>query len=132
MLGLVRGGIANAPPDVFAAGNVYHSRQGRELLREGFSLNLKTTRFQRHEVIARPPLGRGTGKNRDVATAVIVKILNTPLTRTVAIFVNRHLTVERTDRWISEVFAALETRHLRWVLGCDNLFERSWPRTTHG
>ena len=81
MLGLVRGGIANAPPDVFAAGNVYHSRQGRELLREGYSLNLKATRFERHEVIARPPLGRGTGKNRDVATAVIVEILNTPLTQ---------------------------------------------------
>jgi predicted DNA-binding ribbon-helix-helix protein len=33
----------------------------RELLRERVSLNLKATRFERREVIARPPLGRRTG-----------------------------------------------------------------------
>ena len=97
----------------------------------GVLSNLKVTRFERREVIARPLLGRRTGKDRHVATAVIVKILNTPLTRTVAIFVNRHLSVERTDRGISEVLAARETRYLGWVLGSDNLFERSWPRSTH-
>ena len=39
--------------------------------------------------------------------------------------------MEMTDRGIGEVLAALETRHLRWVLGDDNLFKRSWPRSTH-
>jgi hypothetical protein len=83
------------------------------------SLNLKPARFQGCEIIARPPLGRRAGKDRHVATAVIVKILDTPLPRTVAIFVDRDLTVERTERGISEVLTLRETRHLGWVLGGD-------------
>ena len=106
------------------AATVLHARrpaQGQDnrssLRMPEFSRNLKATRFERREVIARPPLKRGTGKNRHVAPAVIVKILNTPLTRTVAIFVNRHLTVERIDRGIGEVLAALQDAPARLGLG---------------
>ena len=56
---------------------------------------------------------------------VIEENLKIPNDSLLSIFVNRHLTVERTDRGISEVLAALETRLLGWVLGSDNLFERS-------
>ena len=66
------------------------------LLRLGVSQNCEPT-VERREIIARPSLGRRTGKDRHVATPVIVKILNTSLTRTVAIFVDRYFTVERTD-----------------------------------
>ena len=63
------------------------------LLRLGVSQNCEPTRLERREIIGRRPLGRGIGKNRHVATTVIVKMLNTPLTRTVATFI----TVKRTD-----------------------------------
>jgi hypothetical protein len=58
MLGLVLGRNAEASADVFAAGNIYHSRQSRELLRQGFSLNLKPSELERigsnREPAARP------------------------------------------------------------------------------
>jgi len=72
------------------------------------------------------------GEDRNVAAPVIVEILDTPFARAVAILVDRHLAMEGIDRGIDEVITTLKARHLRWVLGCHDFFERSWPSVAHG
>ena len=102
------------------------------LLRAGFSLDTKTTRLERDEIVARPPLGCRTGEDRNVAAPVIVEILDTPLARAEAILVDRHFPMEGIDRGIDEAIPALKACHLRWVLSRHDFFECSWPRVAHG
>ena len=102
------------------------------LLWEGFSLDTKTTRLERDEIVARPLLGCRTGEDRNVTAPIIVEILNTPLARAKAILVDRDLPIEGIDRGIDEAIPALKARRLRWVLSRHDFFERSWPSVAHG
>src|SRR3954453_22770656 len=85
-----------------------------QLLREGFSLDTKTSRRERVEIVPRTPFGCRTGEDRNVAAPVIVEILDTPLARAEAILVDRHFPMEGIDRGIDEAIPALKARHLRW------------------
>ena len=102
-----------------------------KLLREGFSLDTKAARFERVEIVARPPLGCRTSKDRDVAAPVTIKIFDPPLPRTEAILVDRDLRMEGIDGGINEAIAALKARRLHWVLSCHDFFERPWPKAAH-
>jgi len=88
------------------------------------------TRLKRGEIIARPPLRRRTGEDRDIAATIIVEVLDTPITLYVPVLVEGYLAVERIDRRVDETLPAFDPHLVCRVMSRHNFLERSWPR--HG
>jgi hypothetical protein len=71
--------------------------------------------FERVEVVACPPLGFRAGKDRYVAAAIVIGVLNAPLSAAVAALVDGYLLV----KWVAHqhVIEALTARHPRTLGG---------------
>jgi hypothetical protein len=82
--------------------------------------------LQRLEIGAGPLLGYGAGEDRDVATAVIVLILDAPDTRSIPVFHEPNISVNvLLDCAVAVALVAFALLALRGVLGREDFLECS-------
>jgi hypothetical protein len=70
------------------------------------------------EVITCPPLGLGTGKNRDIAGTIIIEVLNAPFSGAVAVFDDGDILLKRVvHQHVLESLSGSKSLPLGWTLG---------------